>query len=811
MLFNYLKIALRKLSRHKTFSAINLLGLTLGTICCLYMVLYVQHHNSYDKHHAEVENIVRVRTDLSLGGASDWTHMATCSPPIPLAIQADFPEVELAARACPPIGVEQQLIRIGEEAYYETPGYYVDSTFFQILEYHFIEGNPEYALDQPFSIVISDRLAKKYFGDKSPMGETIEVGDWGDAAPFQVTGVIDYSLGSTHLESDMFLSMNAGDLGQFVRGNNSWAGNNFLYAYLKLAPGTQPEALAAKLPKFLQVHGGDQLKEAKMDKVLHLQPIREIHTRADLSADVAGTTSPVFLRLLLIIAVFIQLVACINFMNLTTARATRSSREVGVRKVVGAQRGALFNQFLVESLLLSFLSVGLAVPIIHLLMPTLNDLTGAGIALNFTPSNWLLLLGIAVLTGLLAGCYPALYLSAFKPLALFNNWSTNQGRASWLRQGLVVGQMMVASVLVIAAVVIHTQVSFMLNKDLGYEKEQKIVFDLQGAEEGHDLSTFRDGLLRMPEVQNATSTVSTPVQYLLRDMALYKDGETMQEAQIVWLNYVDENYLDVLKVDMISGRMVGPEDISEDDTHARVVVNEKVLEQYQIPLEEAIGSTLKSEFSGMNFELTIIGVTENIISQKLTDEIRPFALFAGDPDDLGYVIADISTTDYKQFLAKANEHWEATLPGLPFQYSFLDEEVTKLYDTEQTLSSIISTFTMVAILIACLGLFGLSVYAAEQRRKEVGIRKVLGASVQSLVGLLSREFLVLVVVALVLASPIAYLIMQKWLTNFAYQTPIHWWIFGLSAGITLLIAFLTVSFQAVRAAVANPIGALRDE
>lgn len=811
MLLNYLKIALRKLLRHKTFSTINLLGLTLGTICCLYMVLYVQHHNSYDQHHEDVDQIVRVRTDLSLGGASDWTHMATCSPPIAEALQADFPEVEVAARACPPIGVEQQLVRIGEEAYYETPGYYVDSTFFEILNYHFVEGNPAYALDQPFSVVISDRLAEKYFGDQSPMGKTIEVGDWGDAAPFQVTGVIDYSLGTTHLESDMFLSMNAGDLGQFVRGNNSWAGNNFLYTYLKLAPGTPKEALAAKLPDFLELHGGDQLKEAQMDKVLHLQPIREIHTRADLSADVPGTTSPVFLRLLLVIAAFIQLVACINFMNLTTAKATRSSREVGVRKVVGAQRSALFNQFLVESLLLAFLSVGLAVPIIHLLMPSLNELTGAGITLDFTTANWLLLLGIALLTGLLAGCYPALYLSAFKPLALFNNWSTSQGRASWLRQGLVVGQMMVASVLVIAAVIIHTQVRFMLNKDLGYEKEQKIVFDLQGAEDGHDLSTFRDGLLRLPEVRNATSTASTPVQYMLRDMALYRDGESMQEAQIVWLNYIDEHYLDVLKIDLLAGRMLGPEDISEEDTRARVVVNEKALEQYQIPLDEAVGSVLKSEFSGMNFELTIIGVVEDILSQKLTDGIRPFAFFAGDPDNLGYVIADISSTDYKQFLAKVNEHWEASLPGLPMQFAFLDDEVAQLYETEQTLSSIISTFTMVAILIACLGLFGLSVYAAEQRRKEVGIRKVLGASVQSLVSLLSREFLVLVAVALLLASPVAYLIMQQWLTNFAYQTPIYWWIFALSAGLTLIIAFLTVSFQAIRAAVANPIGALRDE
>ena len=811
MLINYLKIAIRKLTRHKTFSTINLLGLTLGTICCLYMVLYVQHHYGYDQHHEDVEQIVRVRTDLSLGGAQGWTHMASCSPPIPEAIQADFPEVELAARACPPVGIEQQLVRIGAESFYETPGYYVDSTFFEILNYGFIAGDPRTALDEPFSVVISDRLAQKYFGEEPAVGQTMEIGDWGDADPFTVTGVFDYSNGATHLETDMFLGMNAGDLGQFVRGNNSWAGNNFTYGYLKLAPGTDREKLEAKLPDFLQRRGGDQLKEAEMEKVLHLQPILDIHTNVSLSADVGSNISPVFLRLLLLIAVFIQLVACINFMNLTTARATRSSREVGVRKVVGAPRKSIFGQFLVESMLLSFLSVGLAIPLIHLLLPSLNELTGTSIALDFTPNNWLLLGGIATVTGLLAGSYPALYLSSFKPLSLFNNWNAKQSSVSWLRQGLVVGQMVVASILVIAAFIIHTQVSYMLNKDLGFETSQKVVFDLQGAQENHDRGAFFDGLQRLPEVKSAAATSNTPVQYLLRDMALYPDGQSMQEAQVVWLSSVTEDYMDVLKIELLTGRMVGPEDISEDDFTGRVVVNEAVLEQFQIPMEEAVGKVLRSEFSGMNFELTIVGVVESIMSQKLTDEIRPFAFFPARVEDLGYVIADISTPDYKQFLGKAQQHWQASLPDLPFKYSFLDDDITQLYETERTLSSIIGTFTLVSILIACLGLFGLSVYAAEQRRKEVGIRKVLGASVQSLVGLLSREFLVLVVIALVLASPIAYLIMRQWLTNFAYQTEIHWWIFALSGFLTLVIAFLTVSFQAVRAAIANPIGAIRDE
>lgn len=811
MYYNYLKIALRTLWRHKTFSGINLLGLTLGTICCLYMVLYVQHHYSYDQHHESAGQLYRVTSELQLGGDEETMNMATCSPPIPLAIQADFPEVMMAARACPPLGVEQQLLRVGEKVYYEDAGYYVDSTFFAVLQYDFVEGRPATALNEPFSVVISKRLANRIFGQEKALGKTIAIGDWGIAAPFEVTGVIDYSLGNTHLESELFLSMNSSDVGQFVRQNTSWAGNNFLYGYLRLKPGTDVEALAAKLPAFLQRHGGDQLRESGMKKSLSLQAVTDIHTQTDLAGDLPGNTSKTFLSLLLMIAGFIQLVACINFMNLTTARATRRAQEVGVRKVVGANRSSLFSQFLVESLLLSVVAVGLAVPLTLLLLPTMNQLTGADLVITLSGNTLLMLTGIALATGLLAGTYPSLYLSAFKPMALFKQVGVRKGRTSWLRQGLVVGQMVIASVLIIAALIIHVQVDYLLTKDLGFEVAQKVVFDLQGADQGAQVAAFGQALKRLPQVSEVASMLETPGRALSRDLSMYKPGQTMDEAQIVWLDYADEHYLDVLKIELLAGRMLTLADTAVEEDKLRVLANETLLREMQIPLEEAVGTMLRSEFEDTNIEATIVGVMEDVMYQKLSSELRPFILLPAAPENLGMIVADVNTTDYGSFLTQAQSQWEALLPGLPFKYSFLDEDIAQLYATEQTLSRIIGTFTLVAIAIACLGLFGLSVYAAEQRQKEVSIRKVLGASIQSLVTLLSKEFLLLVAIALLVAAPLAYYGMQQWLNNFAYHTPVHWWIFGLTAGITLLIAFVTVSIQAIRAALVNPADRLRGE
>lgn len=810
MLGNHIKIAIRSLRRHRTFSGINLLGLTLGTTCCLYILLFVNGHYGYDTHHRGADRLFRITGELHIPGEAEPILTALSSPPIALAAQEEFPEVLVATRATLPLGVDQQLLEVGDYRVYHQPGYYVDSTFFEVFDYHFIAGNPATALDEPFSVVITTDLAEQLYGRTNVIGESIAISDSNERALFTVGGVFDHSLGKTHLESDLFLSMNSTGLGQFIRSNNSWGGNNFLLSYLKLRAGGDPAELEKKLAGFLERNGGEQMEAMGMKKNLYLQSVSDIHTSDTFSNDMAGNTSGAFLRILLLIAGFIQLIACINFINLTTARASRRAQEVGVRKVVGAGNNSLLSQFLVESLALAVIAVVLALPLTKLLLPFLNNLTGASVALQLNVFTVSIIFGLAILTGLLAGIYPAIMLSSFKPVQVLKGGTFKGGR-SWVRQALVVGQMVVAAGLIMVAILIHNQVNYLLDKDLGFEAEQKLVFNLYGIDNQQQIPAFKQAMERLSSVEQVSAMGQPPGQNMVRDQLLFKDGETTEEGHLTLLSYVDQNYLSTLKIDLVAGRHFTISDtVSERGIH-KIIVNEATLRSQQIPIEDAIGTVLYADWAGEMVENTIIGVIKDFNYQSLNNEMMPVMLISEVARELNYLIADVNTTDYADFLAKAEATWAEYVPELPFRYSFLDEDIAQLYETEQTLSSIISTFTILAIVIACLGLFGLSVFAAEQRQKEISIRKVLGASLVSLVSLLSKEFVLLVAFALVLATPIAYYVMNQWLANFAYQTPIDWWIFGLTAIMAIGLALLTISFQSIKAALVNPADRLRGE
>ena len=814
MLANFLKIALRNFWRNKTFSLINLFGLALGTACCFYILLFVWEHQGYDGHHHEAENLYRVISDLDFSGKEEH-HMATCSPPIVPAMQVDFPEVELSARVSNPPGVEQHLLKVGDKVFYEKAGYYVDSTFFRLFDYHFVAGAPRNSLDEPFSTVLSEKLARKLFGEEEAVGQTIRIGGGDEEHPYKITGVFNGNLGKSHLMPEFFMAMNSGGIGQYIRSNNSWAGNNFIYGYLRLRPGTDPKAVEAKLPAFLENHGATQLRDLGMKKRLYLQPVSDIHLTAGLSADMATNTSATFLNILLLIAGFIQLVACINFMNLSTARSTRRAKEVGVRKVVGAPRSVLMGQFLSESFLMTLLAMALALPLANYSLPFLNRLTGADVVLDFS-RGWPyfgMALGLVLFTGLLAGSYPAFYLSSFRPIGVLQN-TVKAGRkegAVRLRKGLIVGQLALATTLVIGALVIRLQLNYMLEKDLGFEKNQKVVFHFHSGEGSANLEAYRAELMRLPEVNSASAMSETPGQPLIRDIPLYKRGGSMTDATDIRMAYADENFLKTLKIGLLAGRAPTLADTSGSRGIIRVVVNESALKGLDIPVEAAPGVVLYSDFEDIHIEATVVGVMEDIAFEKLSSELGPFMIVAEPSRNLRNLVADVNANNYPDFLDKAKALWAEVVPGLPFDASFLDADIEQMYKTEQSLARIIGAFTLIAILISCLGLFGLSAFAAEQRTKEIGIRKVLGASVTGIVALLSKDFLKLVLLALVLASPLAYWFMEKWLENFAYRIDIRWWVFALAGVIAVAVAFLTVSFQSVKAALANPAEALKNE
>ncbi|SDP87308.1 putative ABC transport system permease protein [Mucilaginibacter sp. OK268] len=809
MIKSYLKTAWRFLLKNKTFSFINIIGLATGTLCCLYILLYVQDQYSYDKHHKDVNNIYRVTTDLELTG--DKHHSAASSPPITPAMKSDFAEVMQFTRVTNTegFGAKQHLLRYKEKSFYQQEAVYVDSTFFDMFSYHFVAGNVSKVLTEPYSLVLFKPVADKLFGKEDPMGKMISIDNSFGKHDFKVTGVVDESLGKTHVHASMFMAMNSGGLGEYVRQNSNWAGNNFLYAYIKLRPDASAAALEKKLPEFLNKYGAAQLKEIGMKKVLYLQPITTIHTTSGFEHELTKTLDPSFLYILILIAVLIQVIACINFMNLSTARASKRAKEVGVRKVIGAGQIDLIKQFLGESFLLALIGVAIALPLLILLLPYLNQITRTDIHLSFFTNYrlWIMLLSLVLVTGLVAGSYPAFYLSAFKAIKVIKGNFTSHISAAGIRRSLVVFQFVLSIVLVTGIIVIYSQLNYIKNKDLGFDKSQKLIFNFYTNGTQSKMPVFTNDLKALADVKAVSNADNYLGQFVPHDHGVYLAGGNMATATDAQNINTDENFVKANGITLISGR-----DFRQGDS-SRVLINETLAKRLGLNLQTAVGTRLytKYEPNPVTF-VEVAGVMKDFNYNSLHSEVKPFMLvYDGRQSDFNNIIVATNSSNYKVMLKKMEAIWHKDLPEVPFEYSFLDTEVQKQYETEITLSQIINSFTMVAIVISCLGLFGLAAFSAEQRSKEIGIRKVLGASVSGIVGLLSKDFLKLVMVALVIATPIAWWGMSKWLQAFVYRINISWWMFALAGLLAILIALFTVSFQAIKAALMNPVKSLRSE
>lgn len=805
MFKSYLKTAFRFLLRNRTFSFINIFGLAIGTLCCLYIVIYVQDQFSYDKHHKNARDIYRVTTDLVLTG--DKHHAGTTSPPIAAAMKKDFPEVAQFTRVAPTLGVPKHLLKYKEKSIYEENEVYVDSTFFDVFSYHFVSGKEAGVLERPFTLVLKKSVADKLFGREDAVGKVISIDDGYGKNDFTVTGVVDESLGKTHIEANLFLTMRSGGVGQYVLDNTMWAGNNFVGSYVKLQPGASAAALESKLPAFLNKYGQQQLKVLGMQKQLHLQPVGSVHTSTGYDYELIKTVSTSFLYLLLLIAALIQIIACINFMNLSTARASNRAKEVGVRKVIGAGRAALIRQFLAESFFLSLLSVLIALPLLYLLLPYLNQITQADIHLGLFRDYrlWLLLGGITLLTGLLAGSYPAFYLSAFEVMKVMKGNFTNQVSAAGIRRVLVVFQFVLSIVLISGIIVVQSQLRFINNKDLGFDRDQRLIFSLYTNDATDKIPAFMNDLRQLADVKAVSQADNYPSQLVMRDHGVHLAGVNMANAIDVQNMITDQYFVKATGIRLVSGR-----DLRENDS-AKVLINEAAAKRLGLSPATAPGTMLYWEYPpDPQQSVQIVGVMKDFNYNSLRSNVSPFMLVY-DPKSggLAKVIVATNGSNYQGLLTKIETVWHKDFSGVPFEYAFLDAQVQSQYETEITLSRIISSFTGVAILISCLGLFGLAAFSAEQRFKEIGIRKVLGAGVPGIVRLLSKDFLRLVLISLVIATPIAWWATDKWLQSFVYRVPLSWWMFAVAGVLAIFIALFTVSFQAVRAAVTNPIKSLR--
>lgn len=809
MFKSYFKTAIRSLLKSKTFSFINIFGLAAGTLCCLYILLYVQDQYSYDKQHKNVNNLYRVTTDLQLTG--DKHHGAATSPPIVPAMKRDFPEVEQYTRVVPaaPFGAVKTLLKYKDKSFYEKDLLYVDSTFFDMFSYHFTNGNPIKCLNEPYSVVLMKPVADKLFGSDNPVGKVISMDNGFGKHDFKVNGVVDQSQGNTHIIGSIFITMNSGGLGDYVLKNNMWAGNNFTYSYVRLHAGTNPTAFEAKLPAFVEKYGEDQLKQIGMTKQLHLQKVSSIHTTAGYETDMGKQVSTSFLYLLLIIALLIQVIACINFMNLSTARATKRAKEVGVRKVIGAGKYDLVKQFLGESFLLSLIGVLIAMPLLWLAMPYLNQITQSDIHLSLFSDYrlWLMLAFLIALTGFVAGSYPAFYLSAFEAIKVIKGNFTSRISANGIRRSLVVFQFVLSIVLITGIVIIYSQLNYIKSKDLGFNQNQKLIFSFYTNNTQKQMDVFANDLRAMADINAVSKCDNFLGQFVPHDHGVYLTGGNEATAVDAQNILTDENFAKANGIRIASGR-----DFRLNDTN-RVLINETLMKRLGLNQQNAPGTKLYSQF-GNNpvYAAEVVGVMKDFNYNSLHGDIRPFMLvYDNRQNTFDHMTVAVNSKNYQSTVNRIETVWHKDMPGTPFEYMFLDQQIQKQYDAEITISKIINSFTLMAIVISCLGLFGLAAFSAEQRSKEISIRKVLGSSVSGIVVLLSKDFLFLVLISFVLASLIAGYAAHQWLQSFVYRVPLSWWMFAVAGASAIIIAMLTISFQAIKAAIANPIKSLKTE
>jgi putative ABC transport system permease protein len=822
MVRNYLKIAVRNLLRSKTFSAINILGLSVGMTCCMLLLLYIRSELSFDRHHEHAGNLYLLGSRSTIG-QNTGQEQPNVSAPYGPALKAEYPEVAQMARLY--AANEKTLLQVREPgkpllSFYETKGYQVDSTFFDLFSYSFKEGDAKTALNNPHSVVLSEEVANKLFGEGSALDKTIRIGgDAGMGEEFNVTGVYRDTKVDSHIDARFFMPLYAGDMGNYLRqGRLDFANNNMFLTYLRLQPArgssvseTDPAQLEKKLPAFIEKYARADLKLVGFDRQLFLVPVPDIHLYSKFQAVVTPTNSTIYLYILGSIAIFTLLIACINFMNLSTARSAKRAAEVGVRKVMGAEQGALVRQFLGESLVLTMIALVIALILVAVFLPLFNQLTGKDLSVwtVFEVRNLLAFFGLASLTGLLAGSYPAFYLSWFNPAQVLKGRFTNSLSAVALRRGLVVFQFVVSVGLVLASFVIQEQMRYLRDKPLGFAQDQQIAIPFRSTESRAAYTAFRSEILQNNQVISAAGTQFYPGIANYSDMVFHRPDQRVEQGHDIRTNHVDFEYLQTMDFRLKQGRLFSR--AFPGDTANRIIVNEATLHKFQIPDNKAIGQRLNFDWQGESTPYEIVGVLKNFHFEDLHQSIEPYAFMLSRRPSFNYIIVHVNAADMTNVLSFLEQKWKTMRPEEPFEYTFVNEDFQKNYQAEARTSHIVSTFTIISIMISCLGLFGLAAFAAQQRTKEIGVRKVLGASVSDIVVLLSKDFLVLVVIAIVIASPIAWYAMHTWLQDFQYRIDIPWWVFAVAGALAILIAFITVSFQSIKAALMNPVKSLRSE
>lgn len=811
MFKNYINIAIRNLIKHKFYTGINILGLSVGVTCFLMIFLYVKHEISYDDFQEDLENIYRLDFEGSLNGNAFVG--ASSSPPAGAALVNDFPEflesVRFRDRGSFLVKQKGQTQTIKEES-----AIYVDGNFFNFFTFNLIQGDPNTCLTAPNLVVLSQTAAKKYFGDNDPIGQVLTFDNESD---FEVTGIYEDLPDNSQIQFDVLLSLETLDEAR----QGFWLSFNF-NTYFKVQPGTDPAAIEAKFPSVIEKYIGpeverflggtmDQFFEAGNKIGFFLFPMKDVHLYSAKDGELGINGDIKYVYIFSAVAFFILLIACINFMNLSTARSSNRAKEVGVRKVMGAYRPQLIKQFLSEATILSLISFVLAFGLSALFLTSFNSLAGKSLLYSylFEPSFMLLMLLIMTIVGLLAGSYPAFYLSGFKPVEVLKGKLNLGMKGGKLRSVLVVFQFTLSIVMIVGTAIVFDQLDYIQNKKLGFNKDHVIMIqDPWVMKDG--LESFKNEVLRNPRIISGTISSYIPASNSDDNTVFFPGQNPDENNTFIMGNWrVDHDYLETLGMKIVAGRNFSKEFLTDS---LAFIINETAAKQFGFA--NAVGETV-STYDGNSQEdiwiqpFKVIGVVEDFHYSSMRDKIEPLILHLGQSQ--AYISFKIQGENVSETISIIQSKWDEFAPGQPFAYSFLDQKFDSLYESEQQIGKIFGVFAFLAIFIACLGLFGLAAFTAEQRTKEIGVRKVMGASITGIMALLSKESMKLMLIAFVLASPLSYWAMDNWLQDFAFRTDIKVTTFITAGILSFLVAWLTMSYNTFRAARTNPVNALRDE
>ena len=805
MFKNYFKIAMRNFFKHKGFSFINIFGLAIGVACCLMIVLYVFDEISYDRYHEKSDQIYRVGIDGFVNNMG-FHGVVTCSPMAQTLVR-DFPEVTAATRLR---NFGFPVFRYEDKVFSEERVFWVDQSFFDVFTVSFAKGDPKTALAEPNTIVLTRSMAVKYFGHEDPLGKSLNADQRRD---YLITGVVEDVPPNSHFHYDFLASLSTYEDSR----SPIWVSNNY-YTYILLRKGASPNALEAKLVELVKQHVGPQIQAAagiSLEQFFEsggkwgyfIQPLTDIHLRSHLEFEIEPNGDIAYVYIFSIIAIGILLVAGINFVNLATARSVNRAREVAIRKTVGSRRPQLIRQFLAETTLMSFIAVLFALIAVQILLPTFNTITGKDLAIPYMNNVYTIpsLLGVVLFIGILAGIYPAFFLASFDPAIVLKSETVGRTRKSNLRNVLVVFQFTVSIVLIVGTLIVERQLRYIQNMNLGFNKNQIIIVE-KTDDIGNQIQTFRQELVKNANVINATNT-SNLIGKDFGNSAFQLAGATGVETHLLWTYFTDPHFADTYQIEMAAGRYFEEGRQADQQT---VILNETAIKK--LGLTDPIGKQIFALGSTQSQTFTIIGVIKDFHFESLHSQLRPLIIAPWQPNNSGrYVSVRVHSESIRETLVFLENTWHRFAGNQAFEYEFFDDHFAQIYQAEERTSQIFFSFSFLAIIIASLGLLGLAAFIAEQRTKEIGIRKVLGATESKIVFLLSKQFTKWAILSNLFAWPLAYYFMHKWLQRFAFQSGISVWSFLSASLIVFVIALLTVSYQTIKAARADPVDLLRYE